>query len=79
MPPERFNFDKNHGYHVIRRMMKAILTGVFTMTRVTYYQYPHGMVLNKDITLSKAIPHFHFIFKASKTMTQTLQHFKKLL
>ena len=41
---------------------------------VTYYQYLHILMLNQDGDLSNTLPQCHFNFKASKNMTQTLQH-----
>ena len=54
--------------------MKDIITGVINMGGVLYYQYLHGMMLNQDGTLSNALTHCHFIFKASKNTTHKLQH-----
>ena len=36
------------------------------MGGIPYYQYPHNLVLNQDVTLSNAIPHCNFTFKDSK-------------
>ena len=47
-------------------MMKDVLIGVLSMGGVQYYQYIHGLMLNQDGTLSNALPHCHFTFKASK-------------
>ena len=77
-PPEIFTFEKNHNHHVDNRTMKDILICVLTMGGVPDYQYIQCLMLNQDGTLSNDLPNFHFTFKASKNMTQTLQHFQKI-
>ena len=65
-PPKIFTFEINNGYHVARRKMKSILTGVITTGGVKYYQYLHGRMLNQDDTLFNALPNCQFAFKDSK-------------
>ena len=64
--PDKFTFDKAHGYNAAKRMMKTLILSACTMTGVSDSQYLHGLMLNEYGTLNNLLPHFGYTFKANK-------------
>ena len=64
-----FAFDKAHGYHVAKRMMKALLVGACLMGGLSDAQYLHGLMINEDGTLENILPNCLYSFKARGAVT----------
>ena len=68
-PPERFTFNKKHGYWSSRRVVKTVLTGLLTSTAAAYdYQHIHALMLDHEYgTMENILLNCPSTFKAKKT------------
>jgi hypothetical protein len=67
--PERFTFNKQHGYWSTKRIFRTVLNGLLCSTTVTYYfRHMHTLMLDHERgTLENVIPNCPFSFKAKAT------------
>ena len=65
--PERFTFNKKHGYWSSKVILKTVIKGLLFSTSKTYdYCYIYALMMDHDRgTLEGMIPNFPFSFKAS--------------
>ena len=65
--PERFTFDRKHGYWGAKKLAKTVIKALlFSPTSQYDYRYIHALMLDRAHgTLEGAIPNDPFLFKAN--------------